>query len=151
MFSFFSALCLDAWLPPSIVYHFWGGDRGYLKCSFRRTNNQLPNTFYKLIYLQLYNIKHETVYLQVVWRQIFVFRKSCLSAVYGVMDAHFLLNKKLMTCYLRDINKFLRYDTLCKSILKCGILTKSIELTRFVLFEILGVPQLWGTWFRPFR
>ena len=40
-----------------------------------------------------------------------------------------------MTCYLRDINKFLRYCTLCKSILKCGFATKGIELTRFVLFE----------------
>ena len=39
-------------------------------------------------------------------------------------------------------NKILRHHTLCKSILKCGLPTKGIELTRFVLSEILGVPQL---------
>ena len=50
--------------------------------------------------------------------------------------------RKMMTCYLREINKVLRYRTLCKSILKCGFPTKGIELTRSVLFEILGVPQL---------
>ena len=52
-----------------------------------------------------------------------------------------------MTCYVRDINKFLRYRTLCKSVLKCGFPTKSIELTQFVLsayseylsFEYLGL------------
>ena len=46
----------------------------------------------------------------------------------------------MMTCYLRDVNKFLRYRTPCKSILKCGFSTKGIELARFVLFKILGVP-----------
>ena len=76
-----------------------------------------------------------------------VFRKQKRTAVYGVMDTRpqfRILNSlgKMMTCYLRDINKFLRYRTLCKSILKCGFPTKGIELTRFVLFEILGVPQL---------
>ena len=76
-----------------------------------------------------------------------VFRKQKRTAVYGVMDTRpqfRILNSlgKIMTCYLRDINKFLRYRTLCKSILKCGFPTKGIELTRFVLFEILGVPQL---------
>ena len=75
------------------------------------------------------------------------FRKQKRTAVYGVMDARpqfWILNSlgKMMTCYLRDINKFLRYRTLCKSILKCGFPTKGIELTQFVLFEILGVPQL---------
>ena len=40
-------------------------------------------------------------------------------------------------------NKFLRYRTLCKSILTCGFPTKGIELTRFVIIEVPGVPQLW--------
>ena len=62
-----------------------------------------------------------------------VFRKQKRKTVYGVMDAcpqfRFLnLLGKMMTCYLRDINKFLRYRTLCKSILKCGFPTKGIEL-----------------------
>ena len=31
------------------------------------------------------------------------------------------------------------------SILKSGFPTKGIKLTKFVLFEVLGGPQLWGT------
>ena len=46
-------------------------------------------------------------------------------------------------------NKFLRYRTMCNSILKCGFPAKGIELARFVLFEILGVLQFWGSRFRP--
>ena len=57
----------------------------------------------------------------------------------------------MMTCYLWDIKIFLMYRTLCKSILKCRFRTKVIELTRFVLSEALGVPQLWDAWCRPFR
>ena len=56
-----------------------GAQWGYLKCNIRSTNNKLPNMFYKFIHLQLFNIKHEIVHLQVVWRQIFVFQKSYLS------------------------------------------------------------------------
>ena len=47
----------------------------------------------------------------------------------------------MMTCYLQDKNKLLKYRTLCNSILKCGFLTKGVELTWFVIFEILGVPH----------
>ena len=54
-------------------------------------------------------------------------------------------SEKMITCYLRDTNKFLRYRTLCTSILKCGFLTKGIELTRLVLFEVLEMPQLKDT------
>ena len=43
---------------------------------------------------------------------------------------------------LRNTNKFLKYRTLCTSILKYGLATKGIKLTRFVLFEALGAPQL---------
>ena len=38
----------------------------------------------------------------------------------------------------------LRYHTLCTSILKCGLPTKGIKLTRFVHFGVLGVSQLWA-------
>ena len=58
---------------------------------------------------------------------------------------------KMMTCYLRDKNKFLRYCTLCTSILKCKFPTKGIELARLKFFEDPRVPQLWSTWFRPLR
>ena len=76
-----------------------------------------------------------------------VSRKQKRTAFYGVMDARpqfWILHSlgKMMSCYLRDINKYLRYRTLCKSIIKCGFPTKGIELTRFVLFEILELPQL---------
>ena len=54
---------------------------------------------------------------------------------------------KMMTCYLRDTNKFLRYRTLCTNILKCGFPTKGIEVTqleflegpRVLSFEALGL------------
>ena len=52
---------------------------------------------------------------------------------------------KMMTCYLRDTNKLLRYRTLRTSILKSGFPTKGIELTRIVLFEVLEMPRLRGT------
>ena len=53
----------------------------YLKCSIRGTNNQLPNIYYEFVHVQLFNIRHEIVHLQVVWRQVFVLRKSCLSQI----------------------------------------------------------------------
>ena len=52
---------------------------------------------------------------------------------------------KMMNCYLRDTNKFLRCRTLCTSIRKCRFSTKGIKQTRFLLFEVLEIPQLWGT------
>ena len=73
-----------------------------------------------------------------------IFRKQTRTAVYGsaplVSDFKLtrenddLLSSRLCkTCYLR---------TLHKSILKCGFPTKSIKLTRFVLLEVFGVPQI---------
>ena len=52
---------------------------------------------------------------------------------------------KMMTYLNTDIQtqiKFLRYRSLFTSILKCGFPTKSIKLTRFVLFKVLGGPQV---------
>ena len=57
---------------------FTGACWGYLECSIRGTNNQLPNMFYKFVYLQLFNNKNKIVHLQVVWSQIFVSWKSYL-------------------------------------------------------------------------
>ena len=51
----------------------------------------------------------------------------------------------MMTSYLRDVDNFLRYRTLCTSIVKYGFPAKCTKLTQFVLFEVLRVPQLWGT------
>ena len=36
-------------------------------------------------------------------------------------------------------------QTLCTSILKCRFLTKGMKLTSFILFKVLGVPQIRGT------
>ena len=85
-----------------------------------------------------------------------VFCKQKQIAIYGVMDVlsqFWILNspRKMMTSYLRDIDKFLRYRTLCKSIRKCRFPTKGIELARFVLFEVVGALQLCVTRFRLFR
>ena len=49
----------------------------------------------------------------------------------------------MMTCYFRDTGTFLRYCTLCTSI--CRFSAKGIKLTRFVLFEVLSLPQHWVT------
>ena len=71
---------------------------------------------------------------QIYFINLFIF--NCLT--FRILE----LLGKMMTSYLPDIYKFLRYRTLWKSILKCRFPAKGIELTRFVLFEILGVPQL---------
>ena len=94
----------------------------------------------KLFIFKLFDVKF-------LFSENHVLRRQERTAVYGVMDLRpqfWILNSlgKMMTCYLRDINKFLRHRTLCKSTPKCGFSTKGIELTRFVLFEILGLLQL---------
>ena len=108
--------------------------------------------FYKFVHLKLFNIKRKIVHIQIVLRHIFVFQKPCLLQTeengclwtYGRMSLilDFKLKGKMMTFYLRDINKFFRYRTLRKIILKCGFSTKGIELIWSVLFEVLRVPQL---------
>ena len=84
---------------------------------------------------------------------LFIF--SCLMSninlfIFNCLTSNFCFPKniffgKMMTSYLRDVDKFLRYRTLCISILKYGFPTKCTKLTQFVLFEVLRVPQLWGT------
>ena len=75
-----------------------------------------------------------------------IFHKQKKSTVYGraSLVSDFKLTGKMMTCYFRGMNKFLRYRTQCKSILKCGFPAKGMKLTTFILFEVLGVPQLLG-------
>ena len=63
------------------------------------------------------------------------------------MDAHpyFQISNapgKLMICYLRRTNKFLRFRALLIKATKCKFLTKSIVPTPLIIFEVLGVPQL---------
>ena len=112
----------------------------------------MPHTVYKFVYLQLFNVKYKFVHLHLLdvkflfsKKHIFLKQRKRL-----LMDMHpqfRILNSpwKMMTCYLRDTDTFLRYRTLCASILKFRFLTKSIKLTRFILLEVPGVPQPWGT------
>ena len=46
---------------------------------------------------------------------------------------------KMMTCYLRDTNKFFKYCTLCTNIPYYRFPSKGIKLPRFVIFEVLGL------------
>ena len=48
---------------------------------------------------------------------------------------------KIMTCYLRDTNKLLRYPIMFTNILKCKFPPKGIELTRLKFFEGPRVPH----------
>ena len=66
------------------------------------------------------------------------------TAVYKCPSLISILNSpgKMMGCYLQAINKFFKYHTLCKSILKCGFPTRDVKLIGLVLFEVPGVPQL---------
>ena len=61
-------------------------------------------------------------------------RRSLVSAISNSL-------RKIMTCYLWDTNRILRYRTLCTSILKSRFLTKRIKVTRFVLLKIPGAPH----------
>ena len=109
--------------------------------------------FYKFFCLQLFNVKHKIAHLQVVWLQIFVFQKPCLSQTeessclwtYGHASLVSDLNSpgKMMPCYLWDINKFLRFPTLCKNILKFGFPVRTFGST--------GSTSVLSTLFRPFR
>ena len=92
----------------------------------------------KLFIFKLFDVKF-------LFSENYVFRKQKRMAVYGLcasLVSDFKFTREMMTCYIQDINKFLRYCTLCKSVLKGGFPTKGIELRQFVLFEVLGVPQL---------
>ena len=142
-----------------------GAYRGYLKCSIRGTNNQSPIIFYKFAHLQLFNIKHKISHLQVVRRQIFFLRKSCLSQTeencclwtYGraSLVSDFNSSGKMRTCYLRDIYNFFE------------VLRPVQECTKMRLpdkwYRTNTVRTFWGNrsssaflsfevpWLRPFR
>ena len=101
---------------------------------------------YKFIQLQLFDVKF-------LFSEEHIFHKQKRTDVYGraSLIAGFNSTRKMMACYLRDRNKIFRYRTLCRNILKCKFPTKGIELTRLEFFEGPLVPQLWSSWFRPFR
>ena len=140
--------CQVLTIPGSLTFH-GGQERSestsyvafevlIINCQISSINSFIFNCLIlniKLFIFKLFEVKF-------LFSENHVFRKQKRTTVYGVMYARpqfWILNslEKMMTCYLRDINKFLRSGTLCKSIPKCGFLTKGIELTWFVLFEIL--------------
>ena len=142
-----------------------GAQREYLKCSIRGTNNQIRNSFYKSVHLQMFSVKCKLAYLQLS-SNINLLNFNCLTSNFCFpkniffasrrermfMDARpqfqvFNSTGKMMTCYLRYTNKFLRSSTLCTNILKCKFPAKGIELTRLeflrdqqgLSFEALGL------------
>ena len=65
-----------------------GVEQGYLKCSIRSTNNQLPNIFFTFAHLQLFNVKCKFVHLQqfgikFLFSKTHIFCKRKRTAVYG--------------------------------------------------------------------
>ena len=132
---------------------------GTSSVAFWGINNQLPNRFlqlfnvrYKFVHCRLLNVRSEFVYVPLfnvkcLFPKIISFAGRRQRLLIDARPKFGVLNspRKMMTCYLRDTNKFLRCHTLCTSILKCEFPRKGIKLTRFVLFEVLGVPQPWGT------
>ena len=95
------------------------------------------NVRYKFVHLQLFAVEF-------LFSENHIFHKQKRTAVYrrASLVSDFKLIQENDDRNLRDANQFLRYRTLCTNILKCGFPIKGIKLTRFVLFVVLGVPQL---------
>ena len=101
-----------------------GAQRGYLKCSIRGTINQIRNRFYKSIHLMS---NANLLIFNCLTSNINLFNFNCLRSNFCFpkniffasrrermfMDARpqfrvFNSTGKMMTCYLRDTNKFSR-------------------------------------------
>ena len=97
-----------------------------------------------------------------------LFNFNCLTSNFCFLNNIFFTSRR--ECMFMDARPWLRvstqpgkwwpvifeteikfWGTLCRNILKCKFPTKSIELTRLEFFEGPLVPQLWSSWFRPFR
>ena len=100
-----------------------------LKCSIRGTNNQFSNIFYKKTFLMSNFCSLKIISFTNRRERLFMDERP----QFQILNS----SRKMVTCYLWDINKFLRYRALFKRILKCGFSTKGIKLTLFVLFEVL--------------
>ena len=116
---------------------------------YKSIHLQLFNVKCKFVYLQLFNVKYKFILLQLfdvkfLFSEEHIFRNQERTVVYGHVSlvSGFQLNREILTCYIRDTNKFLRSRTLWTNILKCKFQTKGIELTRFELFEAPRGPQL---------
>ena len=100
----------------------------------------MPNRFYKFVYLQLLNVKF--------WfSKKHIFPKQQTTAVYGrasiVLD--FKLTRENDDLLFSRHKNFLGVPHPVHEYTKMQIFNKRYQLTWFVLFEVLGVPQLWGT------
>ena len=83
--------------------------------------------------------------IKLLFSENHIFRKQKRSAVFGrsSLISDFKLTRENYDLLSSWQINFL--GALCKSILKCEFLTRGIKLTRFVHFEVLRVPRLWGT------
>ena len=107
----------------------------------------MPHRVYKFVHLQLLNVKYKFVHLQLFdvkfwFSEKHVIRKQKRKGVYGC--ASFVPDFKLTRKnddVLSSRNRYV-FEVLKFYILKFGFPAKGIKLTRFVLFEVLGVPQL---------
>ena len=125
-----------------MLYPSTGAQEVYLKRSIR-TKNELPNRFYKFVHLhlfiakykfvhlQLFNVKYKFVHLQLfdvkfLFSEKHIFRSRRERLFMDDRPQFQILNSpgKMMTCYLRDTNKFQSYRTLCTSILNADFRQK---------------------------
>ena len=139
-----------------------GRSEGNSSVAFELLIIKSESRFYKSVHLQLFNIKYKFVYIfNCLTSNINFFNFNCLTSNFCfpkniffasrrgrmLMDARpqfrvFNSTGKMITCYLRVTNKFLRYRILCTNILKCKFPTKGIKLTRLKFFEVPREPQL---------
>ena len=147
-----------------------GAYRGCLKYSIWGTKNQIRNRFYKSVRLQLFNVRYNFVYLQLfnvkykfVQLQLFdvkllfseehIFRKQQRTVVYGraSLVSGFQLTRRnddLLSSRHKQIFAVphpVHEDT------KIWISNKRYRTNTAWIFWRPKGPQLWGTWFRPFR
>ena len=132
---------------------------GYFKCSIRCTNNQLSNKFYTFTHLQLFYVKYKFVNVPLFDVKFLLFEKHIFckqkrTPVYGLASLVLVFKLTPKSDDLLPLRSvvpyfFYRYHTLCKSILKCRLPSKSIKLTPFLRyleclsFEVTRFAPFW--------
>ena len=94
------------------------------KIFYKFVDCQLSSVKYKFAHLQLFNVKYKFLHLQLFAVKFLFSEKPYISQAeengcFNTRPYFRILNSlgKMMTCYLRDTNKFLRYRTQFTSIL----------------------------------
>ena len=131
-----------------------------------RYNNQIRNRFYKSVHFNCLTSNINLFICNCLTSNINLLNFNCLMSNFYFPKNIFFTSRRerlfmdarpqfrvfnspgeMMTNYLRDTNKFLRYRSPCTNILKCRFPTKDIELTwlkffegpRILSFEALGL------------